>query len=142
MSNFQVQNNSLIYILIRCIFSTKPELICNSLTTSFKCSNIGIIISISFRRIFVLFESGAIVLSCNIWEFWWGKEKSLCWVIASQRPTWPPSPSTDCSSRHSSMVWARSTWHSGTLTSPIWSCFEKRSKSKMANTSVLFIASA
>lgn len=56
--------------------------------------------------------------------------------------TWPPSPSTLCNSRHSSIVWAKSTWHSGTFTSPIWSCFENRSKSKMANTNVLFIASA
>lgn len=57
-------------------------------------------------------------------------------------PTCPPSPSTLCSSLHSSMVWARSTWQSGTFTSPIWSCFEKRSKSKIANTRVLFMASA
>lgn len=56
--------------------------------------------------------------------------------------TWPPSPSTDCNSRHSSIVCAKSIWHSGTFTSPIWSCFENRSKSKMAKTSVLFIASA
>ena len=56
--------------------------------------------------------------------------------------TWPPSPSTLCSSLHSSIVWARSTWHRGTFTSPIWSCLENLSKSKIAKTSVLFIASA
>lgn len=56
--------------------------------------------------------------------------------------TCPPSPSTLCSSLHSSIVCARSIWQSGTFTSPIWSCFENLSKSKMAKTRVLFIASA
>lgn len=61
-----------------------------------------------------------------------------CWREAL---TWPPSPSTLIRSRHSSIVCARSTWHKGNFTSPIWSCFEKRSKSNIAKTSVLFIAS-
>lgn len=46
-----------------------------------------------------------------------------------QLPTCPPSPSTLWSSFHSSMVWARSIWQSGILTSPIWSCLENLSKS-------------
>lgn len=69
-------------------------------------------------------------------------KKCMAYGTAMIYLTWPPSPSTDCNSRHSSIVCAKSIWHNGTFTSPIWSCFENRSKSKIANTSVLFIASA
>ena len=79
-------------------------------------------------------------LTSKFFRIWF---KNIFYVVVTQQltPRSPPDDDGGIRARHSSMLVAKSTSIRGSLTSPIISCLENRSKSYSSIRRVLFVMS-